>query len=197
MANETLKFKMRVVSVPESLPHKSRAEEIEELVKYLEVNPDISPGLALMNLGEEEPGGGTSGYPWVKLDSSGNPLGLFVNVGGIWKDAQSGRFTRQPIDDLYEQRGVITVNRTVGSGLWQTFSDQVEFDTEFDEIPYVKLWLYGGAIVEDVGGQDTQCVPYQINTFGFGLRVGSDINCTTETRTVQVLWEAVGKRKDV
>lgn len=80
-----LRFRLRVVNVPESLPHASRKTELESIPDYVEVESDsVLDNATLMNVGSATPDESRRTFPWMKTDPVGRPLGLFVYYGGTW-----------------------------------------------------------------------------------------------------------------
>jgi hypothetical protein len=77
-------LKIESMNVPDELPHKTRAQEIEELPNYLGVNMVGTSTLSLINYGSETPSADNSQYPWLKLDANGSPLGWYACVNGVW-----------------------------------------------------------------------------------------------------------------
>lgn len=68
-----LQARVQVATVPEAIAHKSRKEEIEELVNYLRVILEGPENVMLINVQEDTPGVDGRPYPWLKLDSNGYP----------------------------------------------------------------------------------------------------------------------------
>ena len=85
-----LTLKIRTTNVPVTLAHKSRYIEIEELPKYLSVSMVGTGSLSLLNMSAQEPSPDHRKYPWLKLDATGDPVGLYVYVGGTWTSVPVG-----------------------------------------------------------------------------------------------------------
>lgn len=196
---EYLKFRLRAVNVPNTIPHKSRAEEIAELPQYLEVATMVAPDLALINVGADEPSADRSAFPWLKLNSGGEPLGLYVNVGGVWEPSQSKYFPREMTGDILLQRAEQTVSYDVASGTAKTFTDRIEFDEKYDDLPLVRISVIGGTIIDEDNGYKTHIYPIDISTDGFAIKIFSNYNGTGTggAKTVKFLWEAIGKKGDL
>lgn len=82
-----MQARVQTVTVPEATAHKSRKEEIEELLNYLRVNLESVENLMLINVQEDTPGVDARPYPWLKLDSNGYPdaaPNIYVWVTDDW-----------------------------------------------------------------------------------------------------------------
>ena len=201
-----LTFQLRAVNTDPSLAHKTRSEEIAELPQYLEVVSLVAPGLALLNVGEQEPGSTLSAFPWLKLDSSGNPLGLFWNVGGVWKSALDRYFMRELLADQVTERGELTITMDVAANEWKVFDDGLDFEEEFDEVPYVKLWVIGGSLLDhnndesdeqkELWGYKNLLVPDEITVSGFKVKAITEVETNSHNKSLKFLWEATGKRAE-
>jgi hypothetical protein len=206
-----LRFVVRSLTVPPSLPHKTRAEEIEELPKYLEVAALIAPELVLMNMGEQEPGADRADFPWIKLNSNGEPLGLFVNVGGSWEPAFSKYMIKDAGENTVIERGSFSLVLTgVGPGVGTQYSSSFSFQKPFDTAPDVFFTITGGTLLttamtlpsawniknEYSGGAGAQVWPGTITDKEFIPFWISPIDLTSDSKTLDVTWMAIGTREE-
>jgi len=79
-----LNLRLSSMNVPNWLKHKTRSEEVEELPDYLQVEMTGTAGLSFLNYGSTTPTPDNAIYPWLKLDATGNVIGLFYNKNGVW-----------------------------------------------------------------------------------------------------------------
>lgn len=189
-----LVFQVRVSNVPEGLAHKPRAEEIAELPQFLEVVSAVAPDLALINVGEEEPPADRAGFPWLKLNASNEPLGLYYNVGGIWQPAQNKYFLTDLEENIVVERGTITVTMNVAAKTPTVTATAVPFSEEFDDIPNIFLQIIGGTILSQSDGYATSVYPEDVTVAEFKIKSVSTVNTGSTAQTVQVRWMAMGKR---
>lgn len=82
--NNAILLGLKAVNVPSDLCHKTRSEEIAELVKYLQVELAYEGNLGLVNIGQSEPPVENAIFPWFRTDPAGKPVGLYINYGGNW-----------------------------------------------------------------------------------------------------------------
>lgn len=104
-------------AVPANLPHKSRNEEIEELIQYLIIEGELPAGLSMISVGQNEPDANSRDIPWVQLDEAGAPLGIFQYYDGSWIELAPQKTLTNPVDNAYMQ----TMNLSL---LVQTEADQ-------------------------------------------------------------------------
>jgi len=79
-----LNLRLSSMNVPNWLKHKTRAEEIEELPDYLQVEMTGTSSLSLINIGPTQPSPDNSVYPWLKTNATGAPVGWYICVNGVW-----------------------------------------------------------------------------------------------------------------
>ena len=88
--SQTLRIKLRSVTVPDTLQHASAKAEIERLPDYIEAVQENIAGLCLINFGPNEPNADNRAYPWLKTEITGNPLGWYVFYNGAWTKVPLG-----------------------------------------------------------------------------------------------------------
>jgi hypothetical protein len=200
--SDKLRFNIRALTVPPTLPHKTRAEEVAELPKYLEVSALIAPELVLMNMGEQEPGSDRSDFPWIRLNSSGEPQGLFVNVGGTWQPAFSKLTVRSNLEDIVMESGSASIIMNVAADTVKEYSSSFAFSKAFDDAPKMFISISGGTILGTGSGTTHGAytrlwVPSaKITDSEFTPSFISNQNTAVTSQTLEFTWIAVGKRSD-
>jgi len=195
--NKGLKFVVRTLNVPKSLPHKSRAEEIADLPRFLEVQSLLAPELVLVNMGEQEPGPDRAEFPWIKLNSNGEPLGLMVNVGGEWKDAFSKLVIKDSVEGVAIERG----ETTVVMAAWtletpKTYDKVIPFNKSFKTAPDVYVQMISDTFFSAALAYTTMMIPTDITTDGFKVLYATKIATASSPQSVRIRWMAIGKRDD-
>lgn len=197
-----LRFTLRSLTVPPTLPHKTRAEEIAEIPKYIEVAALIAPELVLMNMGEQEPGADRSDFPWIKLNSSGEPQGLFVNVGGTWEPAFSKLTMRSNLEDIVIESGSASIIMNVAENTVKEYTSAFAFSKEFDDAPKILLAITGGTILATgtgaAHGSYTRlwAPSAKITTTEFTPSFICPLTTAVTSQTLEFTWIAIGKRSD-
>lgn len=208
--NANLGLRIRSTEIPTNLPHKTRKEEIQELPDYLEVVSEVAEGLALLNIGAEEPSPDRAAYPWLKLDAGGEPIGLFVYVNSIWEPALSKYYIRDRSQDILFQRGSGTLTLQSAREDWKTDPTDIEFDIEFDDPPVVLLSITGGSIldvvsvrndsandIEEMAGFVTIAKATDITAKDFNVKCISGCDTESVPQSVEYTWIAFGTKEDI
>jgi len=195
MSETTLGFQLRALTVPKHLPHKTRAEEIEELPQFLEVVSLVSPGLSLLNIGVTEPGSERAAFPWLKLNSAGEPAGIYYNVGGNWRPVENKLYMRANRSDEYVERGTATITLAVAINTWTTAITPILFSNEFDDIPQIICTIAGGSLLDVTSGFNCRVLAAEANTKQFYLKSVAAVDTASVAKTVKVEWIAIGTRR--
>jgi len=199
--SDKLRFSIRTLTVPPTLPHKTRAEEIAELSKYLEVSALIAPELVLINMGEQEPGVDRSDFPWIKLNSNGEPQGLFINVGGSWEPAFSKLTMRSILEDMVVETGTSEIILNVAAHT-EEVAAAIVFSKDFDSVPKMFCSITGGTVFSAGTGATSGAytrlwIPSATITVSQFVPYAMCPEATNvTTRTLEFSWMAIGKRSD-
>jgi len=182
--NETpIIFAIRAVNVPETLQHRARKLEIEELPDYLQVQGNTPGMLYLINFGNGTPGADAAGYPWLKTAADGQPDGLYIKYNGAWYPAHLHGVEAPHINYPMIQTGELTLTATNAN---VDHADAITFTTEFASTP--KVFFSLRAASADISYHSCLVVPTQTK-----VSVNKLI-CNVASSDLTFDWLAIGAR---
>lgn len=178
-------YQIEAVNVPETVDHKLRSQEIEELPQFLRVIA-TSPGqLFLVNFGNLKPSADAAASPWVKVNPDGSPVGFFVNFNGNFIPVNPNALEVQNVDSPVIESGDVNL-ADIPANVLTDLGEVETFNTEFLSAPKVFLTLTSDSL------ESATTSNYRIivapSTTGFSVKVLND----GAIRALSFDWMALG-----
>jgi len=192
MANLTLG--VRIVNVPETMPHQDRATEILRLPEFVRVDMTTAAGVSLLNYGSETPPVDLAGLPWIKLNPDGSPAGIFVFHNGTWTRATPNTLDSE-VGDLTLLGGTVTFTLNTAAGVAQ-IHDVVTFDPHYVATPTVFTEVVGGTLFDHATDYAKWTYKTVATLENLKIHTRSETNLAAGPLTVIFNWMALGVRDE-